>query len=404
MKYITFILLACMIISCEKTDITENTRFTCSDNIKICDLAYDNNDFGLGIFRVLHDKSPETNIFISPFSISTALSMTLNGAGGDTKNEMMNSLKYINWHNDSLNSAYRDYLKLLPELDKDVKMSNANSIWYRDGFNVLPEFLTVNNNFFSAEIKNKDFSKGSTINEINLWVENKTGGKIKDILNSIDPASVMFLINAIYFKGQWKYKFEKKNTLNESFYLENGNTTTVEMMHGSEMNLPYFRNEKFSMIDIPYGDSVFSMTIILPEYNYSVDDVIKEFNITNWENTLSKMSTTKIDVGIPKFKIEYREYLKPFLKDLGMVKAFQPGIADFSKINGNHDLYIDEVIHQSFVEVDEEGTEAAAATVVVINVTSTGNNFVANRPFVFMIRENSTGSILFIGKLMNPAK
>ncbi|MBK7094852.1 MAG: serpin family protein [Saprospiraceae bacterium] len=402
MKNLTFFLLFCLILSCEKTITNENIGFQCSDNAKVCDLAYNNNDFGFGIFSILHDKSKEENLFISPFSISTALSMTLNGAVDDTKQEMLNSLKYFNWNPDSLNSAYRDLINLLPVLDKEVKMNNANSIWYRDGFSVLPEFLIVNNKYFSAEIKNKDFSKGSTITEINTWVENKTEGKIKDIINSIDPSSVMFLINAIYFKGQWKYKFDKKNTTNEHFYLENGNTTEVEMMHGSEMNLPYFRNEKFSMVDIPYGDSVFSMTLILPEYNYKVDDVIKELNINSWENIKSKMSTTKIDIGIPKFKMEYKEYLKPFLKKLGILKAFQPGIADFSKINGYHDLYIDEVIHQSYVEIDEAGTEASAATVVVINVTSAGNSFIANRPFIFLIRENKTNSILFIGKVMNP--
>jgi serine protease inhibitor len=402
MKNLIFFILFCLILSCEKSETNENIGFLCSENAKVCDLAYNNNDFGFSIFSIIHDKSKEENLFISPFSISTALSMTLNGAATDTKQEMLNSLKYFNWNPDSLNAAYRDLLQVLPVLDKEIKMNNANSIWYRNGFNVLPEFLNVNNKYFNAEIKNIDFTKSSTIKEINSWVENKTEGKIKNILDSIDPASVMFLINAIYFKGQWKYKFDKKNTANENFFPEDGSTVSVEMMHGIEMDLPYYRNEKFSMIDIPYGDSIFSMTIILPEYNYRVDDVIKELSINSWEDIKSKMSTTKIDVGIPKFKIEYKEYLKPILKELGMLKAFQPGIADFSKISGYHDLYIDEVIHQSYVEVDEAGTEAAAATVVVINVTSTGNSFIANRPFIFLIRENKTNSILFMGTMMNP--
>ena len=404
MRTIIFCLLVILAISCEKEVLSDNSTFQCSENIKVCDLARANNDFGFTIFKSLHDKNKEDNMFISPFSISTALSMTLNGAGGETKDELLNTLKYFNWNQDSLNAAYKDLLHLLPALDKKVKMNNANSIWYREGFSVLPEFLNINNNYFSAEIRSKDFSKGSAVDEINIWVENKTDGKIKDILDKIDPASVMFLINAIYFKGQWKYEFDKENTKTENFYLENGNTVNTEVMHSAEMNLPYFQTEKFRMIDLPYGDSVFSMSLILPNYKYKVDDVIGELTVTNWENILEELSNTNIDIAIPKFKIEFKELLKPVLKDLGMLKAFQPGMADFSKINGIKNLYIDEVIHQSFVEVDEEGTEAAAATVVVVNVTSAGVSFHANRPFVFLIRDNKTKSILFIGKMMNPAE
>jgi serpin B len=316
---------------------------------------------------------------------------------------MMETLKYTGWNNDTLNTAFRDLLGILPLLDKNVKMNNANSIWYRKGFNLLPSFLDANTKHFSAEIKEKDFSKPATLAEINTWVEEKTGGKIRDIINKIDPNTVMMLINAIYFKGQWKYEFDKKNTANESFYLETGSTTNVEMMHSTEMNVNYYRDNKLSMIDLPYGDSVYSMTLILPNYNYKTDDVIRELNISNWENMRDKMTVTKTDIALPKFKLEYKAKLVDYLKAMGMKNAFQPDLADFSGINGTKDLFISDVIHQSFVEVDEAGTEAAAATVVVI-ITSAGNSFIANRPFIFLIRENKTNSILFIGKVMNPGK
>lgn len=394
-------MIAILILSCTKEE-SIGFDFKCSDNIKVCELAHDNNDFGFSLFSILHGDDKDDNLFISPLSVSTALAMTMNGAEGDTKYEMQNALKYNGWPKDSLNSAFSDLITILPRLDKNIKMNTANSIWYRSGFNVLQSFLDVNNKFFNAEIKDKDFSNPSTIKEINTWVEDKTAGKIKDIVKSIDPATVMMLINAIYFKAQWKYEFDKKNTSIEKFRLENGSTVDVDMMHASEMQINYFSNNKLSMVDLPYGDSVYSMTIILPNFDFKVDDIIKDLNITNWEYMRDRMTPQKTDIAIPKFKLEYREYLKEFLKKMGMKKAFDPGNADFSGINGRKDLYIDEVIHQSFVEVDEAGTEAAAATVVVINVTSTGNSFIANKPFIFLIRDNKTNSIQFIGKVMNP--
>ncbi|MGE5355341.1 MAG: serpin family protein [Deltaproteobacteria bacterium] len=401
MKSLYFLLIAILILSCTKEE-SIGFDFKCSDNIKVCELAHDNNDFGFSLFSILHGDDKDDNLFISPLSVSTALAMTMNGAEGDTKYEMQNALKYNGWPKDSLNSAFSDLITILPRLDKNIKMNTANSIWYRSGFNVLQSFLDVNNKFFNAEIKDKDFSNPSTIKEINTWVEDKTAGKIKDIVKSIDPATVMMLINAIYFKAQWKYEFDKKNTSIEKFRLENGSTVDVDMMHASEMQINYFSNNKLSMVDLPYGDSVYSMTIILPNFDFKVDDIIKDLNITNWEYMRDRMTPQKTDIAIPKFKLEYREYLKEFLKKMGMKKAFDPGNADFSGINGRKDLYIDEVIHQSFVEVDEAGTEAAAATVVVINVTSTGNSFIANKPFIFLIRDNKTNSIQFIGKVMNP--
>lgn len=401
MKNLILFILVVFFVSCEKEELVNND-FNCRDNFKICELSHDNNDFGFSLFDALNTKSKAENIFISPFSVSTALAMTLNGAAGETNSEMNSALKYSGWNKDSLNSAYRDLLKILPELDKKVKINNANSIWYRTGFNVLPDFLDINKHFFNAEIGEKDFSNPNSLTAINKWIEDKTEGKIKDVLKVLDPQTVMLLINAIYFKAQWKYEFDKNKTTTEKFNLENGNQVNVSMMHASKMQVPYYQSSKFSMIDLPYSDSVYTMSILLPKANYKVEDIIKDLNIVNWENIREKMVNTEIDVAIPKFKLEYKTSLKSVLPDLGMKQAFMPGVADFSGINGMKNLFIDDVIHQSFVEADEAGTEAAAVTVVIINVTSVGDSFYANRPFVFLIRDNKTNSILFLGKMMKP--
>ncbi|HEB62128.1 MAG TPA: serpin family protein [Bacteroidetes bacterium] len=395
--YLSVIVLT--LISCGKSN---EVKFQCSDNQDVCDLARSNNDFGFDIFKALHKKHMKDNLFISPFSISTALSMTVNGAQGKTYDEMIRTLKYNGWDLDELNNAYKAYLDIVPFLDDKVKMNIANSIWYRNGFDVLPEFIDVNKNFYNSEVYGRDFSKPSTKDEINGWVEGKTEGKIKDILDQVDPDAVMFLINAIYFKGEWMYQFDKKKTTKQDFIKEDGNRVKVDMMVGEEMTIPYYENDIFQMIDLPYGDSIFSMSILLPKYNYKVNDIVANLNMTSWNDYIKKLTPVEIPVQIPKFKIEFKDYLKNVLKDLGMVKAFDSNNADFTKIRKTGGIFIDDVIHQSFVEVDEKGTEAAAATVVIIKDTSAGIYFYANRPFVFVIRDNRTNSILFIGKLMNP--
>lgn len=401
MKNLILFIVVLFFVSCDKEELI-NTDFDCRDNFKICELTHDNNDFGFSLFNAVNNNSKGENIFISPFSISAALAMTLNGARDETNVEMTETLKYSGWNKDSLNTAFRDLLQLLPDLDKKVKINNANSIWYRTGFEVLPDFLDVNKNFFNAEVRDKDFSNPNSVIEINKWIEDKTEGKIRDVLKTLDPQAVMLLINAIYFKAQWKNEFDKKETKIEKFYLENGNQINVSMMHSSKMKLPFYQSSKFSMIDLPYSDSVYTMSILLPNINHGVDEIINDMNIVNWENIQDKMFNTEIEVAIPKFKVEYKTSLKSILPNLGMKLAFIPGVADFSGINSFGNLYIDDVIHQSFVEVDEAGTEAAAATVVIISNTSVGNEFYANRPFVFLIRDNKTKSILFIGKMMNP--
>ena len=389
------------LISCGKSN---EVKFQCSDNQDVCDLARSNNDFGFDIFKALHKKHLKDNLFISPFSISTALSMTVNGAQGETYDEMIRTLKYNGWDLDELNNAYKAYLDIVPFLDDKVKLSIANSIWYKNDFQVLPEFIDVNKKYFNSEVYGRDFSKSSTKDEINGWVDDKTEGKIKDILDQVDPDAVMFLINAIYFKGKWMYQFDKKKTTKQDFILEDGNRVKVDMMDGGEITIPYYENDIFQMIDLPYGDSIFSMSILLPLHNNKVDDIIANLDISSWNDYVKNMAPLKMPVQIPRFKIEFKDSLKNVLIDLGMYKAFNPAQADFTKIRKSGGIFIDDVIHQSFVEVDEKGTEAAAATVVIIKDSSIGKYFYANRPFVFVIRDNRTNSVLFIGKMMNPGK
>ena len=239
-------------------------------------------------------------------------------------------------------------------------------------------------------------------NVINSWVSNNTKKKIDKIIDQINPMTVMFLINAIYFKGTWTYQFEEENTIETPFYLPDNSEKMCQLMKIAG-TFNYYSNDRMKAVDLPYGDKKFSMTVILPQGDFGIDDLITELNQTNWNNWIGQFCESEGEIFLPRFTLEYEKSLKEVLAQLGMGIAFS-GQADFTRINKGGNLFISEVKHKSFVEVNEEGTEAAAATSVEISRTSVGSGFVfrADRPFVFAIREKNSGSILFIGKIVDP--
>jgi serpin B len=225
------------------------------------------------------------------------------------------------------------------------------------------------------------------------------------MIDQIDPTTVMFLINAIYFYGQWTYEFDKDDTETQFFYPDFGDPVECEMMKMGEVHLPYYSAQNYDLLDLPYGDSIYSMTILLPKGDYNVDKLITDMDPVVLEEQFDAMHSTALgSVSLPKFKIEYKKTLVETLYSLGMEKVFNPFQADLSGINGVGDLFVSNVIHQSFIEVDEKGTEAAAATVIVIDYNSAGTSFDVNRSFVFFIRDNRTNSVLFTGKLISPGE
>ena len=343
------------------------------------------------------------NIFISPMSVATALSMTVNGADGQTKADMMATLEQNGLTIEQANAGFQQLLTLLPALDPAVQLQLANSIWYRQGFPVRQEFLNVNQEFYDSEVAALDFAAPAAKDIINGWVKDNTNNLIESIISGeIEPDVVMYLINAIYFKGAWLHEFDPEDTYTDNFRLEDGSTTEVDMMNMGQTFFPYFANETFQAIDLAYGDSVFSMSILLPNPGHTVDEVIGQLNTDNWEQWTQSFEYSELFFSMPKFEMKYEKSLIKPLTNLGMGIAFGPG-ADFTNI-AEADLMIDEVLHKSFIEVNEEGTEAAAVTAVVIVETSVPliPAFKADHPFVFIIRENQTNSVLFIGKMMDP--
>ena len=361
-----------------------------------------NNKFGFKVFQEIVKEQTNNNIFISPMSISYALGMTFNGADGKTKEEMAKALEFGNLTPEEINESFHKLMKKLMELDPKVMMEIANSIWYRENIEVLKKFKEVNQKYFRAEIRNMDFSKQETVSIINNWVSENTKGKITKVIDEIDALSMMYLINAIYFKGAWSEEFDKKRTKEDKFLLPDGKSIMCEMMKSSE-KMMYFENEDFQAVDLTYGKENFSMIIVLPKKDKDINEFISNLNIEDWNSWLNGFSKIKGSLVLPKFKIEYDIEMNDVLKALGMGNAFSSA-ADFSKMTKKQKLYISNVKHKTFVDVNEEGTEAAAVTVVEMKLTSVGPGFFmkVNRPFVFAIKEKETNSIIFIGKIVNP--
>ena len=398
------VMMGAALASCEKEPDPPQGPKEIAITKTTADIIKSVNDFGIELFRqiVSQDTTPG-NIFISPTSIALALAMTYNGAAGDTKTAMEIVLKKVGLTADEINASYKSLIGALVTVDPKVLLEIANSIWYREGFTVLPEFVTTNQDYYNARVSALDFSDPGAPDIINGWVSVNTHGRIEKIVETISPVTVMFLINAIYFKGIWQYEFEKENTAEGPFYLQNGSPVIVEMMTQTTA-LRHTSNEILSIVELPYGQGNFSMIVLLPQAGYSADDVVTALTPDNWDNWINVMTEKNVDLQLPKFTFEYKNQLNEELEALGMGVAFT-GSADFSNINGTGGLQLSKVLHKSFVEVNEEGTEAAAVTSVEIEVTSAGPEntpFSVDRPFLFAIRENSTGTILFIGLVRNP--
>jgi serpin B len=374
-------------------------------------LVRTSNQFGLHLLRSVNQTESDKNVFISPLSVSMALGMTLNGANGTTEEAMRTTLGFSGMTQEEINASYHNLMELLQNLDPKVEFDIANSIWHRLGFTVEREFNETNQRYFESIVTGLDFSSPDASKTINSWVDTNTNGRIKEIVpDPIGRDVVMYLINAIYFKGTWTYQFDKEKTSDAPFYLPNGTTRTTNLMQ-LRGTLPYAETATYQTIELPYGDSLFSMIIVLPKQGESIEAFVNNLTDDSWSTLKDGLRAELGTIYLPKFKLEYEKGLNDALKAMGMEIAFDPGRADFRRISQQvYDmggrLFISEVKHKTFVQVDEEGTEAAAATSVEIGFTSVGPlEFVmrVDRPFFFVISEWGSGTLLFAGKIVEPA-
>lgn len=358
--------------------------------------------FAFNIFKELNSEDQNGNIFISPLSISTALTMTYNGSASTTREAMGRTLGYEGIKETEISQSYKTLIDYLDSIDKGVELNTANSIWIREGEAIREDFLTNNKNNFNAEISELDFSKEASVDTINKWISKATEKKIDKMLEPpIDPLVVMYLINAIYFKGEWSNKFDTKNTYDHDFNSPGGNTQSVKMMSRTG-EVEYLKGEDYKAVKLPYGKGNTSMYFLLPDEGIDINSFIENMSFDEWKKLRENISEVDgLRLEIPRFKLEYGiKNLNDSLITLGMGEAFS-GQADFSGIRDG--LYISEVLHKAVIEVNEKGSEAAAATVVVVKETAAMEpiTFTADRPFMFIIAEEETGTILFMGKLLS---
>jgi len=361
------------------------------------------NSFAFDIFKsVLHNTDGSDNIIISPLSISSALSMTVNGANGATRDSMLATLRMNGLTPEIINNSYKDLTAALLVVDQRVLITVANSVWIENNFVAKKTFTDILARYYNAESKSFDISDPMVPKQVNGWIENKTNGLIKNMVDQLDPKTVMLLINAIYFKGKWNSQFDKVNTVPGSFYKSDGTTAQAQMMkQTSEYNI--FNGDGFTLAELPYGQGNFVMDVILPTEKDGLKNItplITDNNLNAWLHQLGKRNT---ELTFPKFKYGFKIELKDILEAMGMGIAFGDK-ADFSNIS-DFATQLSFVLHQAFIETNEEGTEAAAATVVGIIATSApASPLVLNidHPFLYIIRETTTNTILFIGQVADP--
>ena len=358
------------------------------------------NAYSFALWRTINETSHDSNVFVSPLSVSFALGMALNGANGTTYDEMRSALQFGGAPLASIDSGYKSLIGLLSSLDPSTTMQIANGIFYRNGFPFNQSFLNDAAKWFDAEVKPQNFDDvAATVNAVNGWASAKTNGKIPKVIDDYDPSMVMFLLNAIYFKGSWRDRFDPEATRDATFHAVSGDQSKPLMHRKGKMS--YAETGAFQAVDLPYGDSAFTMSVILPKSGNSVESVAAGLTPDAWSSLGASYHTQLVDLTLPKVTLTWKRSLIPDMKALGMKLAFSD-LADFTRMSTGQQLFISLLQQNTFVAIDEEGTEAAAVTTVGVSVTSAAQvvTMRVDRPFIFVIRERLSGSVLFMGKIV----
>lgn len=374
-----------------------------------------NNQFAFKLYAQYRSK--DGNIFFSPFSISSAIAMTYEGARGETADEIQVAFGFPK--DDSLRrESFLEINNRINKSDKEYQLHVANALWAQEDYKFIPNYFNLIDKYYGGKVTNLDFVNQTEDSRftINKWVEEQTNDRIKDLVprGSITPLTRLVLTNAIYFKGFWLKRFDKEDTKEEDFKVKPGSTIKVPMMYlnAEEIDCKYAETDNLQILELPYKGEELSMLILLPKNEdlKTVEESLNYKKLLEWKHLLSN---AEVEIYLPKFKFEESYDLSDTLNKMGMPTAFTLGIdfggkADFSGMTGKKDLNIDKVVHKAFVEVNEEGTEAAAATAVIMKAGCAFSPdkikiFRADHPFIFIIQENETGNILFIGRLSSPA-
>jgi serpin B len=403
MKSITIpMLVAAMLFGCTSDNVNPDNEV---NPVEIpASVSTGTTSFAFDFIHALQNtQSAEENLFVSPLSLHMALGMLLNGAEKETADEIQKALKMDAVALADLNAAYKTLINDLPVADSKVSLGLANSLWYKSDFSVENDFQSVLKNSFESEVTGLPFDDAAK-DRINKWASDKTKGKIPMVLEKIQEQHVMFLLNALYFKGDWQTRFDAKKTQDTPFRLENGQSKNVKMMF-AESDFKVGSGSNYDAVRLPYANGQFNMTLIIPRGQNTIHEVLKGITGDEWSQlNVGKMTERGITIGLPKFTLKYSAQLKETLKGMGIKRAFDES-AQLGKINKTAKLYVDFVKQDAYLGIDEQGTEAAAVTTIGIGTTSAGPGaprFICDRPFGIIISENTSNTILFMGRINNP--
>ncbi len=361
------------------------------------------NRFAMKLYQQIIQTEANENLFISPISIATALSMTLNGANAETLEAMIQTLELNGMTVEEINKSNQILINLLQYADPSIELSIANSLWMREGSEILNTFTQVIEKYYSALVQELDFSTPASADLINTWVNEQTQEKITQIVeHPIAEDTLLFLINAIYFKGDWTHPFDEERTYDAPFYSKDGSTSSVSMMNQND-HFDYLSSDQFEAIRLPYGDEAWNMIVVLPNELVTLEQLQPEL-LNNMKSWTQGFTIKNGSIHLPRFQMEYELGLNDFLSALGMDIAFDPEGANFQSMGSTPpNIFIKNVKHKSYIDVNEEGTEAAAVTSVEMGVTSImmpDFDMIVDRPFFFAIEDRLTGAIVFMGNMV----
>lgn len=371
------------------------------------ELAAASIEFGLNLLREVRARSKEPNVLVSPLSASLALGMALNGARGETFDALRDGLALPDAPLGELNEGYRNLARLIGELDGGVELAIANALFPERSFSLLPEYVERTRSAFDAELRPLDFAAPGAVEEINAWVKEMTRGHIPRLLEDIAADEVLFLVNAVFFRGSWTEPFDPERTHPQPFRRADGTTVEVPMMNRKEEPTVRFSDDEVELVELPYGRGAFAMVLVVPRGERSLADLIAGLDAAKWARWMGGLGRSALVVSLPRFEVEFGASLTDSLKALGMARAFGVGGADFGAMaepGALGKLYLSRVDQRVFLEVDERGTTAAAATSVGVGLVSMPPEFRADRPFLLAIRERFSGTLLFLGAIGDPSQ
>ncbi len=361
------------------------------------------NTFAFDLIRDLADHRPQDNVFLSPYSINLALSMTLNGAKATTLEDLHQGLDHEVTTPQEINKAYSELTPFLQQLDRRVDFTLATGLWYDRQLHTDPLRQDILSAYYQANVSDLAFGRRKSPEIINKWVQEQTRGRITGFVEELNPKALMYVTSAVQFAGGWTVPFKEENTAPGTFHLSDGSTVTTDMMFAPRTQYHLYEDARKTIIDVPYGDQQYSMTFVMPQEQDSLLSLVRDLDATSFQQYLNRMDTLTSSLYVPKFSIEYQTALKPVLSRLGMGIAFSDS-ADFSRlfVDPTTSVPLSDVLHKAVITVNETGTEAITSTVTQASGQVAVNSVHVDRSFLFFIRENHTGVIVFAGRLSHP--